>query len=94
MGKNDKKKGGKSKGNGNRYSGNSGKSRHHQQVNIRTTRDIEEENTPGYKEESNDCDKMRIGLFMWEFGQNDPKRDSGSKLKRLGYAKLLSKLFC
>lgn len=28
-------------------------------------------------------------LCMWEFGQNDPKRDSGSKLKRLGYASLL-----
>lgn len=28
-------------------------------------------------------------VFMWEFGQNDPKRDSGSKLCRLGYAKVL-----
>jgi hypothetical protein len=28
-------------------------------------------------------------LCMWEFGQNDPKRDSGSKLRRLGYASLL-----
>ena len=26
---------------------------------------------------------------MWEFGQNDPKRDSGSKMVRLGYAKRL-----
>jgi hypothetical protein len=25
-------------------------------------------------------------LCMWEFGQNDPKRDSGSKLRRLGFA--------
>ena len=25
-------------------------------------------------------------LFMWEFSQNDAKRDSGSKLKRWGYA--------
>lgn len=33
--------------------------------------------------------KMNVKLFMWEFGQNDPKRDSGSKLKRLGYASLL-----
>lgn len=28
-------------------------------------------------------------IFMWEFGQNDPKRDSGSKLCRLGYARSL-----
>ena len=26
---------------------------------------------------------------MWEFGQNDPKRDSGSKLVRLGLAKTM-----
>lgn len=32
---------------------------------------------------------LTIRLYMWEFGQNDPKRDSGSKLKRLGYASLL-----
>ncbi|CAM9417313.1 unnamed protein product, partial [Ectocarpus fasciculatus] len=32
---------------------------------------------------------VRARLCMWEFGQNDPKRDSGSKLKRLGYASLL-----
>lgn len=28
-------------------------------------------------------------IFMWEFNQNDPKRDSGSKLCRLGYASVL-----
>ncbi len=28
-------------------------------------------------------------VYMWEFGQNDPKRDSGSKLVRLGYANVL-----
>lgn len=28
-------------------------------------------------------------VYMWEFGQNDAKRDSGSKLCRLGYAKKL-----
>lgn len=32
---------------------------------------------------------VKARLCMWEFGQNDPKRDSGSKLKRLGYASLL-----
>jgi pre-rRNA-processing protein TSR3 len=30
-----------------------------------------------------------IKIYMWEFGQNDTKRDSGSKLCRLGYAKRL-----
>lgn len=29
---------------------------------------------------------MSVKVCMWEFGQNDPKRDSGSKLRRLGYA--------
>ena len=33
--------------------------------------------------------EMSSRVFMWEFGQNDPKRDSGSKLRRLGYAGLL-----
>ena len=30
-----------------------------------------------------------VNVCMWEFGQNDAKRDSGSKLCRLGYAGLL-----
>lgn len=34
-------------------------------------------------------EQLSVNLCMWEFGQNDPKRDSGSKLHRLGYAKLL-----
>lgn len=33
--------------------------------------------------------KLSIRLCMWEFGQNDPKRDSGSKMVRFGYAGLL-----
>ena len=33
--------------------------------------------------------RVNTRLCMWEFGQNDPKRDSGSKLRRLGYASLL-----
>ena len=33
--------------------------------------------------------EMECKVWMWEFGQNDPKRDSGSKLRRLGYAGLL-----
>lgn len=95
MGKNDKKSGGKSSGKGkgsNNYSGHSGKSRHNH-VQIRTAKDIAEENEEGFESRSPDDNshKIDIGLYMWEFGQNDPKRDSGSKLKRLGYAKLLSK---
>jgi len=33
--------------------------------------------------------KMNVTVAMWEFGQNDAKRDSGSKLCRLGYARKL-----
>ena len=29
-------------------------------------------------------------IFLWEFSQNDSKRDSGSKMVRLGYANKLS----
>ncbi len=32
---------------------------------------------------------LQVNLCMWEFGQNDAKRDSGSKLFRLGYARQL-----
>lgn len=32
---------------------------------------------------------MTSCVYMWEFGQNDTKRDSGSKLCRLGYASTL-----
>lgn len=34
-------------------------------------------------------ERVSARVFMWEFGQNDPKRDSGSKLCRLGYSKVL-----
>ena len=33
--------------------------------------------------------QLTVSVCMWEFGQNDPKRDSGSKLCRLGYASKL-----
>ena len=90
MGKNDKKGGGKNAGKGkgsSSYSANSGRSRHNR-VDIRTNQDIAEENDANFKGRSRDSSsrKIDIGLYMWEFGQNDPKRDSG----RLGYAKLLS----
>jgi hypothetical protein len=29
---------------------------------------------------------LEAKICMWEFGQNDPNRDSGTKLRRLGYA--------
>lgn len=32
---------------------------------------------------------LAIRVAMWEFGQNDPKRDSGSRLRRLGLASAL-----
>ena len=32
---------------------------------------------------------IKVLLALWEFGQNDAKRDSGSKLCRLGYARKL-----
>lgn len=32
---------------------------------------------------------IMVQLSMWEFGQNDAKRDSGSKLCRMGYARVL-----
>lgn len=33
--------------------------------------------------------RCSVDLYMWEFGQNDPKRDSGSKMCRLGYSNIL-----
>ena len=41
------------------------------------------------EEESNAAVRKRsisVRLCMWEFGQNDPKRDSGVKLRRMGFA--------
>lgn len=36
---------------------------------------------------------MSVRLGLWEFGQNDAKRDSGSKLVRLGLAQKLGRSF-
>eukprot|EP01036_Dinobryon_divergens_P037519 gene37519-49103_t len=33
-----------------------------------------------------DRKNLSVKLAMWEFGQNDIQRDSGSKMRRLGYA--------
>lgn len=33
--------------------------------------------------------KLQCKIYLWEFSQNDVKRDSGSKLKRWGYANQL-----
>lgn len=66
----------------------------------RTSQDIARDNQH-IKEEVNDgdcddsgeelvCDKsLSVNICLWEFGQNDPKRDSGSKMVRLGYASRL-----
>eukprot|EP01039_Chlorochromonas_danica_P001570 gene1570-1715_t len=40
-------------------------------------------------EESIPKKELSVKVVLWEFGQNDPKRDSGMKLCRLGYAKSL-----
>jgi pre-rRNA-processing protein TSR3 len=38
---------------------------------------------------TNDLHRISVSIMLWEFGQNDPKRDSGSKMCRLGYARKL-----
>lgn len=48
-----------------------------------------EENGALHQPTSSRDKKKNMKLFMWEFGQNDPKRDSGSKLIRLGYANVI-----
>jgi pre-rRNA-processing protein TSR3 len=62
---------------------------------IRTETDIAMDN--GELNESEEDKSIRanrrpglgVSIKMWEFGQNDPKRDSGSKLQRLGLASRL-----
>jgi pre-rRNA-processing protein TSR3 len=46
--------------------------------------DAEDDELNAKRSESLEC-----RVFLWEFGQNDSKRDSGSKMVRLGYAKRL-----
>lgn len=41
------------------------------------------------EEENCATEKPNIKVYLWEFGQNDPKRDSGSKMCRMGFAKKL-----
>jgi pre-rRNA-processing protein TSR3 len=55
---------------------------------IRTEADIVRENEGG-GEDGTKAESFRIDVAMWEFGQNDPKRDSGSKLVRFGMARKL-----
>lgn len=56
---------------------------------------VDELNADGTVNEEDEASSGRavplidITLAMWEFNQNDPKRDSGSKLVRLGLAKKL-----
>jgi len=77
--------------------------RHHRRQGreIRTQKDIETEQCGGRMADDGDAGdeieydeavkrtQLNVTIAMWEFGQNDPKRDSGSKLCRLGYAKKL-----
>lgn len=53
-------------------------------------REVEETNPDGSPADgSTNASPISIPLAMWEFNQNDPKRDSGSKLVRLGFARRL-----
>ena len=45
--------------------------------------------TDGISDEHISIKKLTANVCMWEFSQNDSKRDSGSKLCRLGYASKL-----
>mmetsp|Transcript_12209 Transcript_12209/g.18456 ORF Transcript_12209/g.18456 Transcript_12209/m.18456 type:complete len:272 (+) Transcript_12209:33-848(+) len=70
--------------------GKGGKYSSADRIVVRTDRDIARDNEgTGGDNEGEMKQSFPLGLYMWEFGQNDPKRDSGSKLRRLGYAKLL-----
>ena len=55
---------------------------------IRTEADIIAENE-GDGERAAEPERFSIDVAMWEFGQNDPKRDSGSKMVRFGMARKL-----
>eukprot|EP01038_Epipyxis_sp_PR26KG_P013278 gene13278-17791_t len=52
--------------------------------NIQDEEDEEDQNNINISQ-----DKITTNICLWEFNQNDPKRDSGSKLCRQGYAKKL-----
>jgi pre-rRNA-processing protein TSR3 len=69
--------------------GRKGAKRSTDEVDIRTDSDIARDNDDNATPEEHAREMISVGLYMWEFGQNDPKRDSGSKLRRLGYAKQL-----
>jgi len=51
--------------------------------------DSGEENEEGEQAYLDGGRTVSVTLAMWEFGQNDAKRDSGSKLCRLGYSTVL-----
>lgn len=54
---------------------------HHPTTAAPDTDELEEEESPNHSRR-----EMQVRVLLWEFGQNDPKRDSGSKLCRLGLA--------
>ena len=48
--------------------------------------ELEEEDAVDSSSSSSSSHVMRVKVKLWEFGQNDPKKDSGSRLCKLHFA--------
>ena len=48
--------------------------------------DDEEDHEQDEETSSSASHVMRVKVKLWEFGQNDPKKDSGSRLCKLNFA--------
>ena len=85
-----KKHYGGGKAHGRRGSGRGGGGHDFAPPSVFMPREDEEEECEEEATELDDVpESMTVPVWMWEFGHNDPKRDSGSKMRRLGYAGLL-----